>query len=127
MRHFRGRRARSRIPRRALRHLPIAPTLILKVRITNDLLLRRNERINRAHPVLLRRASLDPGHGGDAVVDDDADLLPWDGRTLENCIFNVLGARKVAGEEMNLRWNWTLVANGASSDTLKDRLWGIRS
>jgi len=28
---------------------------------------------------------------------------------------------------MGLRWNWTLVAKGASSDTLKDRLLGIRS
>jgi len=76
--HPRGRRASRRIPRRALRHLPIAPTLIIKVRIPNDLLLRRDERINGAHPVLLRRTSFDPGQGGDAVINDDADLLAWD-------------------------------------------------
>ena len=84
MQHPRGRRASRRIPRRALRHLPIPPTLILKVRITNDLLLRRDEHIKGAHPVLLPRASLDPGQGSDAVVDDDTDLLAWDGRTLED-------------------------------------------
>ena len=94
MRHLRGRRASRRIPRRAFRDLPIAVTLILKVRITNDLLLRRDERINGAHSVLLRWASLDPGQRGNTVVDNDADLLAWDGRALEDCISCVWKLRR---------------------------------
>lgn len=44
------------------------------IRLRNNLLLRLNERRQRAHPVFLLGAPADPRERSHAVVDDDTDL-----------------------------------------------------
>ncbi len=55
------------------------------IRFRDRLLLRSNERIKRAHTILLLRAPLDPRERRDAVVDDHADLRAGGGGALEHC------------------------------------------
>ena len=54
-------------------------TFIHPIRLFDNLLLGLHERADGAHSVLLRGAAADAGEGDDAVVDDDADLVAFEG------------------------------------------------
>jgi hypothetical protein len=68
------------VPRLAFRNFPIAVASPLPVRGADDLLLRLDKHVNRAHAVFLLGTAANAGERDHAVVDDDADLVSRKGQ-----------------------------------------------
>ena len=81
---------RRRVPLSAWRHGPVPVTVVVPVRLRNDLLLRGDEGIDGAHAVLLLGAAADGRQRNDAVVDYYADLWLWDGGAGKDCGMGML-------------------------------------
>ena len=57
---------------------------VYPIRVGNELFLRADECVERAHAVLLLGATLDRGKRNDAIVNDDSDLRVRRGRARED-------------------------------------------
>jgi len=79
----------SRIPCIPLWNCPITITIPHPIHFLDDLFLRRDERIDGAHPVALLWAALDACEWGHPIVDNDPDLLAWHGCALEELELDV--------------------------------------
>jgi len=115
---------------------PIAMAVQVPVQFSYALFHTLHESVDRAHAVLrVLRTTLERRQGDDAVIYDNPNLL---GRgeggvsARENCLREevemvVNGCSFWRWRTGNSRWNWMLVAKGASSAERKDLFSGIWS
>jgi hypothetical protein len=120
----------NRLPRVPLRHRPVPRTPPRPIDLADRLPLRLDKRRERTEPRARVRTPADARQRDRPVVDHDTNVGL-------GCLSVVVRRgtrehwRRVStlprDYERNLRWNWTLVANGARSDTLNDRCAGMWS